>query len=138
MFNKLRILAMISNKEYLLLKNLAADAHINKSEYASEIDSCLQNGFIGYNYTKQHGRTIYYDGFGITIDGHRAIEEFELSKQTVEQTKETLKIANDANRIAEDSNKISQKANILSIFAMIISGISIIATVGTIIVSLCK
>lgn len=52
-----------------------------------------------------------YDGFEITQNGIRAIEEYETFIKTEQRDNETLKIAKQANELSTESNHIAKSAN---------------------------
>lgn len=103
---------MINSTEYEILKNLPnhKEDHTNPN-----IQLLIREKLIAYHITGCNAYATEYDGYDITPQGIRALEEYENTHAQAERETETLKTA--------------KRANLQSTISLIIAGISVIVAI---------
>ena len=104
---------MISSIEYEILISLSKNpTSIDEIKKENELSVLLKEKLINYNVIGENNYNFFYNGFIVTPNGYRAIEEFENLKKSQNNELENL--------------KLSKKANIKSLISIIISIISLL------------
>ena len=135
---------MISKSEYDVLCALLKSRKIDLEKNVTELDALKRDKLIRlHNVMFKNINNVLdfgYDGFEVTQNGKRAVEEYETFIKTEERDKATLSVAKKANELSAESNNIaksanqkSRNANILSLFAIIIPSL---ISIGALIVSI--
>ncbi len=131
---------MISNSEYEVLRSLLKSHSIDLSKNITAINKLKDDKLIKLHsvmYKNIDNELDFgYDGFEVTQEGVRAIEEYEIFINAEQRENDTLRVAkesnvlsSESNQIAKAANKKSTTANIISCIAIAISLLSILASI---------
>lgn len=115
---------MISSVQYQILKDLQNGKRISDRENWNELRILREKGYV---------ILILGEGYELSGDWRREIEEYENAQKVEMRESESLKLSKEANSLSNIANKKSRNANILSLIAIIVPSL---ISVGALIVSI--